>query len=74
MVVVFAYDGIPGHLDLAICAPLDIVEKDLSCLKATPKELKGQHLESGNLKMYDRNKGKALAIPLTEFGNNNCSA
>ena len=43
--VVFAYDGVPAHLDLAIpaqylhslCFPLDIVEKDLSCLKATPK-------------------------------------
>ena len=46
--VVFAYDGVPAHLDLAIPAPhvhslcfppgpLDIIEKDLSCLKATPK-------------------------------------
>ena len=43
--VVFGYDGVPAHLDLAIPAqyvhslffPLDIVEKDLSCLKATPK-------------------------------------
>ena len=46
--VVFAYDGLPAHLDLAIRAPyvyslcfpplpLDIVEKDLSCLKVTPK-------------------------------------
>ena len=24
--------------------------------------------------MYNRNEGKALAIPLVEFGNNNCSA
>ena len=45
--VVFADDGVPAHLDLAIPAPyvhslcsphpLDMVEKDLSCLKATPK-------------------------------------
>ena len=43
--VVFAYEGVPAHLDLAItapyvhslCFPLDIVGKDLSCLKATPK-------------------------------------
>ena len=46
--VVFTDDGVPAHLDLAIPAPyvhnlcsphhpLDIVEKDLSCLKATPK-------------------------------------
>ena len=44
--VVFANDGVPAHLDFAIPAsctytayafPLDIVEKDLSCLKATPK-------------------------------------
>ena len=46
--VVFAYDGVLAHLDLAIPAPhvhslcfppgpLDIIEKDLSCLKATPK-------------------------------------
>ena len=42
--VVFGYDGVPAHLDLAIPAQyehslcdIDIVEKDLSCLKATPK-------------------------------------
>ena len=37
--VVFAYDGVPAHLDLTIPAPyaLDIVEKDLSCLKVMPK-------------------------------------
>ena len=47
--VVFADDGVPAHLGLAIPAPyvhslcsppthpLHIVEKDLSCLKATPK-------------------------------------
>ena len=44
--VVFANDGVTAYLDLATPAPctytayafsLDIVEKDLSCLKATPK-------------------------------------
>ena len=42
--VVFAYDRVPAHLDLAfpphihsLCFPLYIVEKDLSCPKATPK-------------------------------------
>ena len=47
---VFAYNRVPVHLDLAIpppprpthtytayASPLDIVEKALSCLKATPK-------------------------------------
>ena len=36
--VVFAYDGVPAHLDLAIPAPYDVVEKDLSCLKATLRQ------------------------------------
>ena len=36
-------------------------------------DTKGRHLQSGNLKMYNRNEDKALAIPLAEFGNNNCS-
>ena len=41
--VVFGYDGVPAHLDFpphtytAYASPLDIAEKDLSCLKATPK-------------------------------------
>ena len=51
--VVFGYDGVPAHLDLAIpaqyehslCFPLDIVEKDLSCLTG---DTKGRHLESAN--------------------------
>ena len=38
--VVFAYEGVLAHLDLAIPAPyvhpVDIVEKVLSCLKVTP--------------------------------------
>ena len=44
--VVFVNDGVTAYLDLAIPAPctytayaspLDIVDKDLSCLIATPK-------------------------------------
>ena len=34
--VVFAYDGVPAHLGLPYASPLDIAEKVLSCLKATP--------------------------------------
>ena len=34
--LVFAYDGVPAHLDLPYASPLDIAEKVLSCLKATP--------------------------------------
>ena len=34
--VVFAYDGLPAHLDLPSASPLAIAEKVLSCLKATP--------------------------------------
>ena len=34
--VVFAYDGLPAHLDLPSAFPLAIAEKVLSCLKATP--------------------------------------
>ena len=34
--VVFAYDGVPAHLDLPHASPLDIAEKVLSCLKAIP--------------------------------------
>ena len=33
--VVFAYDGVTAHLDLAYASPLDITEKVLSCLEAT---------------------------------------
>ena len=41
---VFAYVGVPAHLDLAIPAPyvtayaspLEIIERVLSCLEATP--------------------------------------
>ena len=42
--------------------------------KLSESDTRGRHLESGNLKMYNRNEGKALAIPPAEFGNNNCSA
>ena len=34
--VVFAYDGMPAHLDSPYASPFDIAEKVLSCLKATP--------------------------------------
>ena len=42
--------------------------------KLSGSDIKGRHLEFGNLQMYNRNEGKALAIPLAELGNNNCSA
>ena len=38
--VVFRYDGMPAHRPIRtqlMLPPLDIVKKDLSCLKATPK-------------------------------------
>ena len=77
--VVFAYDGVPAHLDLAIPAPyvhsLCFPPRHRwKGFKLSESDTKGRHLESGNLKMYNRNEGKALAIPLAEFGNNNCSA
>ena len=50
----------------AYAFPLDIIKKDLSCLKATPKA------DISSPEIYNRNEGKALAIPLAEFGNNNC--
>ena len=77
--VVFAYDGVPAHLDLAIPAPyvhsLCFPPRHRwKGFKLSGSYIKGRHLESGNLQMYKRNEGKALAIPLAEFGNNNCSA
>ena len=77
--VVFAYDGVPAHLDLAIPAPYVhiLCFRPRNCwkgFKLFESDAEGRHLESGNLKMYNRNEGKALAIPLAEFGNNNCSA
>ena len=78
--VVFGYDGVPAHLDLAVpspyvhnlCFPTQHRRKGF---KLSESDTKGRHLESGNLQMYNRNEGKALAIPLAEFGNNNyCSA
>ena len=77
--VVFACDGMPGHLDLAIPAPyvhsLCFPPRHRwKGVKLSESDTKGQHLESGNLKKYNRNEGKALAIPLAVFGNNNCSA
>ena len=77
--VVFAYDGVPAHLDLAIPAPYVHSlcfppRHHWKGFKLSESNTKGRHLESGNLKMYTRNEGKALAIPLAEFGSNNCSA
>ena len=73
--VVIGYDGVPAHLDLAI--PAQYVHSLCFPPRYRWKGFKlseGRHLESGNLKMYNRNEGKALAISLAEFGNNNCSA
>ena len=76
--VVFAYDGVPAHLDLSIPAPhtqlMHSPRYHWKGFKLSESDTKGRHLESGNLKMYNRNEGKVLAIPLAEFGNNNCSA
>ena len=69
--VVFAYDRVPAHLDLAVPA---LYVHSLCFPPRHESDTKDRHLESGNLKMYNRNEGKALAIPLAEFGNNNCSA
>ena len=77
--VVFAYDGVPAHLDLAIpaqyvhslCFP---PRQRWKGFKLSGSDINGRHLESGNLQMYYRNEGKAVAIPLAEFGNNNFSA
>ena len=77
--VVFAYDGVPAYLDLTIPAPyvhsLCFPPRHRwKGFKLSESDTKGQHLESGNLTMYNRNGGKAHAISLAEFGNNNCSA
>ena len=77
--VVFAYNGVPAHLDLAIPAPyvhsLCFPPRHRwKGFKLSGSDITGRHLESGNLQMYNRNEGKALAIPLVEFRNNNyCS-
>ena len=67
--VVFAYDRVPAHLDLAIPAPyvhsLCFPPRHRSkVFKLSGSDIKGRHLESRNLQMYNRNEGKALAIPL----------
>ena len=70
--VVFSYDGVPAHLGLPYASPpLDIAEKVLS-----ESDTYGRYLESGNwnMCMYNRNEGKALAIPVAEVGHNICSA
>ena len=65
--VVFAYDGVPAHLDLAIPAPyvhsLCFPPRHRwKGFKLSERDTKCQHLESGNLKVYNRNEGKVLAI------------
>ena len=73
--VVFAYDGvdlaIPAPYVHSLCFPPRHRWKGF---KLSGSDIKGGHLESGNLQMYNRNEGKALAIPLAEFGKNNCIA
>ena len=63
--VVFAYDGVPAHLDLAIPASHTqlILSPSISLkrIKLSESDTKGRHLESRNLKMYNRNEGKVLA-------------
>ena len=76
--LVFAYEGVPAHLVLAIPAPYihSLCFPPWHCskvFKLSGSDIKDRHLESRNLQMYNRNEGKALAIPLAEFGNNNCS-
>ena len=77
--VVFTYDGVPAHLDLAIPAPyvhsLCFPPRHRSKgFTLSGSDIKGRHLASGNLQTYNMNEGKALVIPLAEFGNINCSA
>ena len=77
--VIFAYDGVPAHRDPAIPVPyvhslcfppLDIVERVLSCLKATTKA-DFSHPEIQR-RMDSRKEAKAPGIPLGEFEHNNC--
>ena len=58
--VVFAYDGVPAHLDLAIPSPYVHSlcfppRRRWKGLKLSESDSKGRHLEYGNLKMYNRN-------------------
>ena len=77
--VISAYDGVPAHRDPAIPVPyvhnlcfppLDIVERVLSCLKATTKA-DFSHPEIQR-RMDSRKEAKAPGIPLGEFEHNNC--
>ena len=78
--VIFAYDGVPADLrrfghSRPIRTQLMLPPRHhWKGFKLCESDTKGRHLESGNLKMYTRHEGKALAIPLAEVGNNNCSA
>ena len=70
--VVFAYDRVPAHLDLPYASPL----ARWKGFKLSESDIYGRYLESENWKMcmYNRNEGKALAIPVAEVGHNICSA
>ena len=75
--VIFAYDGVLDHRDLAIpapyvhslCSPLYIMEQ--VNFKRSESSNQAQHLTSGNSKMTmeldNRNEAKALGIPPGEF-------
>ena len=57
--VVFGYDGVPAHLDLAIPSPYVHnlcfpTQHRLKGFKLSESDTKGRHLESGNSKMYIR--------------------
>ena len=59
--VVFGYDGLPAHLDLVIPAPYVQnlcfpTRHRWTGFKLSESDTKGRHLESGSLKMYNRNK------------------
>ena len=59
--VVFGYDGLPALLDLVIPAPYVQnlrfpTRHRWKGFKLSESDTKGRHLESGSLKMYNRNK------------------
>ena len=78
--VVFAYDEVRLHLDLAIPSPYVYSlcfppQNPWKSFKLSESGTLGRHLASGNsnVYMYNRSERKALAISLAEFGHNNCS-
>ena len=98
--LVFAYGGVPAHLDLAYAFSFihsfiyfainqkynNSIQKYIKDnipprhrwkgFKLSESGTYGRHLECGNWKkcMYNRNEGKALAIPVAEVEHNICSA